>query len=229
MTNILKANGATKVSVNDNVDVNGVLTVVGNEVLQGSLSATSDLSTSTRVLTDTLQAKSASQVTLNDNVDVVGALSAPSLKVFNLQTSSGTSTKTGNPVSDSMQIRNLANQLLLSVDGASKSMTMSTSLTCTQPAYFGAVETTSVKLGANDLQAALDDKQRKFITGPCRSRRARRQAESSTWTGIYFRCLQVNWPLSIATSGNSHLSLSCGHLHARGDRRVLQDSWGPRR
>ena len=88
-----------------------------------------------------------------------------------------------------MQIRNVANQ-------------------CTQPAYFGAVEATSVRFGSADLQAALDDKQRKFITGPLPVAAGATTGRLFDVDGIYFRCLQANWPLSISTTGNSHLSLS---------------------
>ena len=85
---------------------------------------------------------------------------------------------------------------------------LSTSLTLTQSAYFGAVEATSVKLGSADLQATLDDKQRKFITGPLPVAEGATTGRLFDMNGIYFRCLQANGPLSISTSGNSHLSLS---------------------
>ena len=137
-----------------------------------------------------------------------GIPTAPALKVFNIQTSSGTSTKTGNPVTDFLQIRNEANQLIASFNGANMTASLATTLTMTEPAYFNAVDATSVTLNSVDLQTTLNDKQRKFITGPLPVAAGATTGRLFDMDGIYFRCLQANGPLSISTTGNSHLSLS---------------------
>ena len=184
------------------------LTVYGNETVQGTISATSDVSTSARVLANTVKANGATKLTLDDSVDVVGTLSAPAIRVFNIQTSSGTSTSTGNPVTDFLQIRNEANQLIASFNGASMTASLSTSLTLTQPAYFGAVEATSVKLGDNDLQALLNDKQAKLILWTLPSSTGTSAGRLFDLDSVYFRSLQVSAPLSITTSANPRLSIS---------------------
>ena len=68
----------------------------------------------------------------------------------------------------------------------------------------GAVEATTVKLGGTDLQTTLDAKQGKLLIGPLPIGGARLFDLDS----VYFRAIQLSAPLSVATTGNSHITIS---------------------